>query len=411
MAQPLLRRRVRREGQRPHQLALQMGAEHLHACATASCRAAGPDEESVTLVQADPTWAVEYEHFKRLCETGVNNIGNDIWINDTLRGLGRLAQSAASRMLMHLHHARPRSRARVVVLGAGGFIGGAILRAAAADGIATVAIGAPGTGSARRRGCEASRRGARSEDVLVFASAKAPCRDLQMLRENLVMAEAVCSALKATPGCACRLHQLRRRLQGLDGAADRSVLRRARFPARRHAPRARSRAATGIRRTARHSCVRRSSTALDDPHNGYGPNRFRRLAAAGKDIVLFGEGEERRDHVDVEDVAELVRLIIVHRSAGIANAVSGAVVSFRELAEFVASEFAPRVAGQGQPRATDRCRTTAIGRSTTRRGARGVSRLPLQRRGATGLAARACAASSRNASRVTKCPVGSASPG
>ena len=33
---------------------------------------------------------------------------------------------------------------------------------------------------------------------------------------------------------------------------------------------------------------------LDDPHNGYGPNRFRRLAATGREIVLFGEGEERR---------------------------------------------------------------------------------------------------------------------
>jgi UDP-glucose 4-epimerase len=31
-----------------------------------------------------------------------------------------------------------------------------------------------------------------------------------------------------------------------------------------------------------------------DPHNGHGPNRFRRLAAAGQEIVLFGEGEERR---------------------------------------------------------------------------------------------------------------------
>jgi nucleoside-diphosphate-sugar epimerase len=89
---------------------------------------------------------------------------------------------------------------------------------------------------------------------------------------------------------------------------------------------------------------------LEDPHNGYGPNRFRRLAAAGKEIVLFGEGEERRDHVDVEDIAELVRLIVLHRSSGVANAVSGAVVSFREIAEFVASEFAPRVAVKGSPR-------------------------------------------------------------
>lgn len=46
-----------------------------------------PDEDSVTLVQADPTWAIEYAHFKNLCERGESNIGNDIWINDTLRGL------------------------------------------------------------------------------------------------------------------------------------------------------------------------------------------------------------------------------------------------------------------------------------------------------------------------------------
>jgi len=46
-----------------------------------------PAEETETLEQPDPTWALEYAHFKRLCETGANNIANDIWINDTLRGL------------------------------------------------------------------------------------------------------------------------------------------------------------------------------------------------------------------------------------------------------------------------------------------------------------------------------------
>lgn len=46
-----------------------------------------PDEESVTLVQPDPTWALEYDHFKCLCESGVNNLENDIWINNTLQKL------------------------------------------------------------------------------------------------------------------------------------------------------------------------------------------------------------------------------------------------------------------------------------------------------------------------------------
>lgn len=57
-----------------------------------------PDEESVTLVQPDPTWAIEYEHFRKLCETGMSNIDNDIWINNTLRGLSdQLAQGAGAR--------------------------------------------------------------------------------------------------------------------------------------------------------------------------------------------------------------------------------------------------------------------------------------------------------------------------
>jgi len=48
-----------------------------------------PPEESVTLVQDDPTWALEYEHFKTLCRTGaVTDLGNDRWLNDTLRALG-----------------------------------------------------------------------------------------------------------------------------------------------------------------------------------------------------------------------------------------------------------------------------------------------------------------------------------
>ena len=42
-----------------------------------------------------------------------------------------------------------------------------------------------------------------------------------------------------------------------------------------------------------------------DPHNGYGPNRFSRLAAQGGEITLFGEGEEKRDHVFVEDLGEI----------------------------------------------------------------------------------------------------------
>ncbi len=43
-----------------------------------------PEEEVKTLEQPDPTWAIEYDYFKRLCATGGDNIDNDIWINGVL---------------------------------------------------------------------------------------------------------------------------------------------------------------------------------------------------------------------------------------------------------------------------------------------------------------------------------------
>lgn len=50
-----------------------------------------PEEDLVTLEQPDATWETEYQHFKKLCETGESNIDNDIWINDTLTDLSRKA--------------------------------------------------------------------------------------------------------------------------------------------------------------------------------------------------------------------------------------------------------------------------------------------------------------------------------
>ena len=55
-----------------------------------------PNEESSTLVQPDPTWELEYQHFKKLCLERKSNIENDIWINTVLndltqRSLGEIA--------------------------------------------------------------------------------------------------------------------------------------------------------------------------------------------------------------------------------------------------------------------------------------------------------------------------------
>jgi nucleoside-diphosphate-sugar epimerase len=86
-----------------------------------------------------------------------------------------------------------------------------------------------------------------------------------------------------------------------------------------------------------------------DPHNGYGPNRFRRQAERREPITIFGEGEERRDHVLVEDVAELALLMLRHRSRGALNAVTGVSTSFHDIAQMVARQFGATVKSVPRP--------------------------------------------------------------
>jgi nucleoside-diphosphate-sugar epimerase len=87
-----------------------------------------------------------------------------------------------------------------------------------------------------------------------------------------------------------------------------------------------------------------------DPHNGYGPNRFMRLAEQGEEIVLFGEGEELRDHIFIEDVAEIVNRCVVRRATGVVNAVTGIVTAFKTIADMAAARVTPRIRVRGSPR-------------------------------------------------------------
>jgi predicted dehydrogenase len=47
-----------------------------------------PQEEAVTLIQPDPTWELEYAHFKEICTSGSgSNVSNDLQINEALNML------------------------------------------------------------------------------------------------------------------------------------------------------------------------------------------------------------------------------------------------------------------------------------------------------------------------------------
>jgi scyllo-inositol 2-dehydrogenase (NADP+) len=67
-------------------------------CRTRVLPSGRPPEEAVTLVQPDPTWALEYGHFKAICASGRgSNIDTDILINGWIAELARQALGESAR--------------------------------------------------------------------------------------------------------------------------------------------------------------------------------------------------------------------------------------------------------------------------------------------------------------------------
>jgi nucleoside-diphosphate-sugar epimerase len=237
----------------------------------------------------------------------------------------------------------------VVVIGAGGFVGGAIVRRLRSAGIDVVALGRSDVDLSARDAGPRLASMLQGGDAVIAAAAKAPCRNIDMLIENLAMTQSIVGAI----GCVPVAHVINISSDAVYG--DEPVPLTEDSPT---APASYHGAMHLAREIAFRSEVRAPLAILrptllygaDDPHNGYGPNRFRRLANAGEDIVLFGAGEERRDHVLIDDLAEIALRVLTHRSTGSLNVATGEVHSFRAVADLVVAAASARISIKETPR-------------------------------------------------------------
>lgn len=53
-----------------------------------------PEEVVEVLKQPDPTWELEYAHFRQLCATGGSNLDNDLWLAAKINDLAATAETA-----------------------------------------------------------------------------------------------------------------------------------------------------------------------------------------------------------------------------------------------------------------------------------------------------------------------------
>lgn len=250
-------------------------------------------------------------------------------------------------MLEHTN-LRPASPNRVVLIGAGGFIGKTLRARLEADGVPVLPLTRKELDLMTPAASQKLREALRPQDSVVMISAVAPAKTVPMLMDNLRMAEQVCAALHASP------------IAHLVYISSDAVYSDDANPVNEQSYRAPT-TLHGMMHAARELMLQNSTTApfvalrptliygAGDPHNGYGPNRFRRQAARGEPVQIFGDGEERRDHVSVEDVAAIAALALSHRSAGALNVVTGVSTSFHDIAGMVAAPYGVPVVSQPRP--------------------------------------------------------------
>jgi UDP-glucose 4-epimerase len=224
-----------------------------------------------------------------------------------------------------LHHHNPSSHgpARAVVLGSGGFIGCAILRKLCVDGTSAVGLSRSDLDLLADGAAERLSSLLAADDALAIVAANAPCKSPAMMLENIRMMAAVCEALTRRP--VAHLIYISSDAVYADGP----------LPLTEASPAAPT-SLHGAMHLAREHMLRAVAGATP--------------LAILRPTLVYGAGEEERDHVDVDDIAQITSLVLDRRSSGVLNIATGAVASFRAVAEKVVVLSQRQVSITGSPR-------------------------------------------------------------
>ena len=228
---------------------------------------------------------------------------------------------------------------RVVVLGAKGFVGSHLTAHFKKNGVDVLALSSKDLNLLEPLSSDKLGLQLQPNDAVILVSALTPDRgrDFGTLLNNLAMANHLILALKKSKVS----HVLAISSDAVfDDNASLVTEATPRAPGTYH----------GVMHLARETALLQSCKELQiplmivrpsaiygpgDTHRGYGPNHFLVTAMESGEIALFGGGEEKRDHVYINDVVELVALCLQHKTTGSVIAVSGQAVSFMEVAEVV----------------------------------------------------------------------------
>jgi UDP-glucose 4-epimerase len=243
--------------------------------------------------------------------------------------------------MMEHHSLTPKNPARVVIIGAKGFIGAALHAKLQTLNMPMLALSSADIDLSLEAAHQQLASIIKPNDSLVILSAITPDkgRDVETMMRNLTIGLNICKALAHCPV----QHTIYLSSDAVYSSEISEVTEETV---------AAPNDLYGIMHRAREimfqSSVANESLAIlrltltfgvSDTHNAYGPNRFRRSAHQDKKITLFGEGQEMRDHIFVDDVVSVIVASLQYRSRGLLNVATGQSFSFMEVAKKVALLF------------------------------------------------------------------------
>lgn len=249
-----------------------------------------------------------------------------------------------------LTHRNPTAQtpSRVAVLGAHGFVSARLIRVLGSEGITCRPVGRAEVDLIAPDAIRKLRAILQRDDAVVVTSALTPekGRDRATFLKNVAMIDNLCATL-GQAACAHivyvssdSVYDSRFTQINEETCCDSSDLY-----ALAHIVREKLLAEACQSANTPLAIVRPSAIyGAGDTHDSYGPNRFLRTARTEGKITLFGQGEEARDHVYIDDVTQIILECLLRGSTGVINAVSGTALTFHEVARKIVAAIGRPVA-------------------------------------------------------------------
>ncbi len=230
-----------------------------------------------------------------------------------------------------------KKKSKVIILGSGSFVLSEFLKILEKKKIHHLKTKKSKIDLTKKNSVNKIKKLIKNGDKLIFASAIAPVKSFKMFNDNLKICKNVLAAIKNKKiDHLIYISSDAVYSDSLKLINENSITSPNNLHGLMHLVREEM-----IKSTVSNVCVVRPTLVYgsNDPHNGYGPNQFIRLGQLKKKIKLFGKGQEKRDHIHVRDVGEILYLLLKKRYVGKVNIVTGKTRTFNKIAEKVSKTY------------------------------------------------------------------------